>query len=164
MLANLNDEEFSDELRESIWSDGDWIAFEGEAVVERAREVLTELRASISGQLVAYAGPDNSDWTIRAKRFFQQVELRLGQTRRAIKEHNRERTASSEAYKRKWATLAFTLAEELGRSDRAFVLDAVEVGDGLTVADWLPMRRAQKSRKEANSGEEGHETVRADRS
>ena len=147
ILADLDDDEFRDELREMLWDDESWPAFEGDDVAERAREVLSELRTSIQGQLIAYRGAGDRDWEKRAGRYVKQVELRLGQVRRAIKERNRDATASAVAFEQKWAKLAFALASELERSDRSFALDGITLDGELTVREWLPLRRAQQAKK-----------------
>jgi hypothetical protein len=146
---DLNEEEFTDEIREAIWNDQAWIAFEDPDVVHRARETLHQFLTMLSAQIDKYEDGGDKDWLGRVGRFRAQVQLRLSQAKRTIRDLNREETASLASLERKWGTLAADLATALEQSDRAGLLDVLLFQDDLTVREWLGLRRSQRAAKEA---------------
>jgi hypothetical protein len=150
-LMELNEEEFTDEIREAIWHDQEWLAFEHGDVVHRSRETLQQFLTMLSGQIDKYADGGDKDWLGRVRRFRSQVEMRLGQAKRAIRELNREETATVIGMERKWGALAEDLATALEQSNRSDLLDTLTVRDELSVREWLTLRRSQRAAKQAKA-------------
>lgn len=146
-LDDLPDQEFSDEVRYAIWSDVRWAVFEEPEIVDRTFETLAKFKASVERQLGTHDLKENPDWARRARRFLTQVMVRYAQTKRRIRNLNREETAEMAAFEKKWSTFAFDLAEALEGSNAEHLLDQIQLRNELPAREWLRLRRAQRQGK-----------------
>lgn len=139
-MTRLDDEEFADELNSSLFDDDLFRDFLDERVITRTRIELVNMSSHIRSQIEARAGEGDDQWRKRARNMLRRVESRISQINALIKQRNIERTATVEQASKKWGRLAFELARALSKSDMAYALDEIEVGE-LTARDWYEARR-----------------------
>lgn len=112
--------------------------------LERAQDVraqLVDLEKSINQQVLRHGKADR-DWHRKASGLLSQVRWRLGQTNAAIKQLNRERTATVTAIEAKWSNFAEDLALALDEAD-SYMLTEIKFRD-MTAGEWLDKRIAQR--------------------
>ena len=145
-LADLTDEEFRDELDAHMFGAG-FEPFLEHDIVDRTRDVLTDITVVVEQQLIAHGDkPESADWARKAKGFQRQVVRRLVSAKSVIRARNRAETASVAAIEKKWADFAYDLAVELEDSDAGHFLDEIMLND-ITARQWLDAREAQQAAK-----------------
>lgn len=149
-IANLDDLEFEDELRENLTPQseaGNWHLFEHATNVRRTQQILEQMQTKVETQLEKHGNQDE-DWFRRANNFLRLVTMRLKQVNRVI--HWLDGSATER--EKKWRAFAHQLAEALENSDNDGMLDEIRIPIGqprITAQEWLDVRRAKRAAEKA---------------
>lgn len=137
-LADLDDEEFLDELQENLAAD-DFGAFLADDVVSRTRSALIDLknRTVALSQLT-----DEAELVKRRRRFVILVDSRISRATVAMKDANRRRGNEDRIVQ--FADFAERLCREIRNSNREHALDFIEMAPGFTARQWLEIREENK--------------------
>ncbi len=130
-LAELNDQEFRDEIAELMFDKVLWVGILEPEIIDRSRTALTAILIDVEQQL--FNGGDRDEvWKHRTQNFKFQVVRRLARVKDVIRERDRANEAKIEA----WKEFALDLADALLDSDMEVLLDSVS-HEGRTARQWL---------------------------
>lgn len=138
-LDELNDEEYSDEMQESLGNDIRWAPFVDGTRLDRTLSALEVLSASLTDQILRHGeGPNvNKEWLGRARGLRGIVLARVRQVNRL--------EASRVARERAWKRFAHELCEIIEDSDLAEELDEIDAPFGdITAQQWVSRRRVKR--------------------
>lgn len=147
MLMDLDDDEFVDELSHRLGNDKAWAPFVDEDTVERTRDALETLTASLDAQLFHH-GDDTTqhdNWLGRAKGLRRLCGMRLYQVNRQLLRADGSHTQRE----RELRAFAHELCEIIEDSDLAYELTQTSTPfEGLNAAQWMARRREKRAAKQ----------------
>ena len=147
MLLDMDDDEFVDELSHRLGNDKAWAPFVDDDVVERTRDALETLTASLDAQLLHHGegSTQQGNWLGRTKGLRRWCGMRLYQVNRQLlradgSHTQRERELRAFAHELCEIIEDSNLAAELVETDTPF--------EGLNAAQWMARRREKRAARQ----------------
>lgn len=139
-LHALDDEEFADEMKDSLGDDLRWHSFMDGTIVDRTHGALEVLHAKLTSQILVRGEDEDVDrgWLSRARGLRAMVLARVRQVDRV--------GASNTTILRRWKAFAHELCEIVEDSDLADELLVTDAPFGdITAQQWVSRRREKRA-------------------